>query len=98
MDRGEQPDAAIPALLLRRWEAPTEPWRYMHEPSICLVAQGAKRVLLGEDVYVYDAHHFLLTSVNLPVVAQIIEASNEKPYLGLMLKLDARDCATDGGQ
>lgn len=86
----DQPDTAIPALSLRRFEAPTEPTSYMHEPSICLLAQGSKRVLLGGEVYVYDAHHYLITSVGLPVVAQVIEATREKPYLGLMLKLDQR--------
>jgi AraC-like DNA-binding protein len=89
-EMADTPDAAIPALSLRRYEAPTEPTTYMHEPSICLAAQGAKRVLLGEEVYAYDAHHFLITSVDLPVVAQVLEASREKPYLGLMLKLDPR--------
>jgi hypothetical protein len=83
----------IPALSLSRWEAPTEPTSYMHETSICLAAQGTKRVLLGEEVYVYDAHHFLVTSVDLPVVAQVIDASREKPYLGLKLKLDQRAIA-----
>ena len=63
----------------------------MYEPSICLIAQGAKRVLLGDDTYVYDAHHFLITSVDLPTVWQIIEASREKPCLGLRLKLDQRE-------
>jgi AraC-like DNA-binding protein len=84
---------AIPALTIRRYESPTEPTSYVHEPSICLSAQGSKRVLLGEDVYVYDAHHFLITSVDLPVVAQVIEATKEKPWLGLMLKLDQREIA-----
>jgi transcriptional regulator GlxA family with amidase domain len=63
----------------------------MYEPSICMVAQGAKRVLLGDDTYVYDAHHYLITSVHLPTVVQIIEASREKPYLGLRLMLDLRE-------
>jgi AraC-like DNA-binding protein len=63
----------------------------MYEPSICVVAQGAKRVLLGDETYVYDAHHFLITSVHLPTVVQIIKASREKPYLGLRLKLDQRE-------
>ena len=89
----EEPETAIPALSLRRYEAPTERTSYMHEPSICLVAQGSKRVFLGEDVYVYDAHHFLITSVNLPVVAQVMEASKETPYLGLKLNLDQREIA-----
>ncbi len=89
----DQPDTAIPDLTLRQWEGPTEPTSYMHESSICLIAQGAKRVLLGEETYVYDAHHFLITSVDLPVMAQVIEASKEKPYLGLKLKLDQRAIA-----
>lgn len=81
---------AIPSLTLHRWETPTEPTSYTLPPSICLIAQGAKRVMLGEDSYVYDASHFLITSVDLPVVAQIVEASREKPYLGLTLELDLR--------
>jgi AraC-like DNA-binding protein len=84
---------AIPSLTLHRWETPTEPASYMLPPSLCLIAQGSKRVMLGEDVYVYDANHFLITSVGLPVVAQIIEASREKPYLGLTLELDLRTIA-----
>ena len=85
-----QPVITIPSMKLSRWDAPTEPMSYMHEPSICLIAQGVKRVLLAGDVYVYDARHFLLTSVNLPVVAQVLDASPEKPYLGLKLTLDLR--------
>ena len=84
---------AIPALTLVRRDKPTETTSYMHEPSICLIVQGAKRVLLGEDIYVYDAHRFLLTSVDLPIVAEVLEASPQKPYLGLMLKLDQREIA-----
>ena len=63
----------------------------MYEPSVCLIAQGAKRVLLGDDTFVYDAHHYLITSVHLPTVVQIIEASREKPYLGLRLTFDQRE-------
>lgn len=63
----------------------------MYEPGICMVAQGSKRVLLGDDTYVYDGHHYLITSVNLPTVVQIIDASPGKPYFGLKLKLDLRE-------
>jgi AraC-like DNA-binding protein len=84
---------AISALLLARRDAPTQPTSYMYEPSLCLIAQGAKRVLLGDDTYMLDVHHFLITSVDLPTVVQIIKASREKPYLGLILKLDRREIA-----
>ena len=62
----------------------------MLPPSVCLIGQGCKRLFLGEEAYVYDAHRFLITSVDLPVVTQIIEASSDKPYLGLTLELDLR--------
>lgn len=88
-----QLDTAIRGLSLHRWEAPTEPTSYILAPSICLIGQGRKRVLLGEEAYVYDAHHFLINSVDLPLVAQIIEASSDKPYLGLTLELDLRAIA-----
>lgn len=89
----EAQETAIPALALMRWEEPTERTSYMHEPSICLIAQGSKRVFLGDDVFYYDANHFLLTSLDLPVTAQIIEASPKKPYLGLMLRFKQRSIA-----
>jgi AraC-like DNA-binding protein len=50
-------------------------------------------VLLGDDTYVFDVHHFLITSVDLPTVVQIIQASREQPYLSLLLKLDQREMA-----
>ncbi|HZV82576.1 MAG TPA: AraC family transcriptional regulator [Geobacteraceae bacterium] len=90
-DKGELFTTAVPGLSLFRRIEPTEPITGVYEPSICLVAQGAKRVLLGDDTYVYDAHHYLITSVHLPTVVQIIEASREKPYLGLRLMLDLRE-------
>jgi AraC-like DNA-binding protein len=83
-------DTAIQGLNLHRWEAPTEPTSYMLAPSICLIGQGRKRLFLGEETYIYDAHSFLITSVELPVVTQIIEASSDKPYLGLTMELDLR--------
>ncbi|NDY73168.1 AraC family transcriptional regulator [Desulfobacter hydrogenophilus] len=86
-----QADAKVPGLRFSRWTTPTEPTSYTLESSICLIAQGSKRVLLGEDAYVYDATRFLITSVDLPVVANIIEASTEKPYLGLVLEIDLKE-------
>lgn len=88
---GERLETAIPGLALFRREEPTEPVSGMYVPSICLVTQGAKRVILGEDVFVYDAQNYLITSVDLPTIVQIIDASPDKPYLGLRLKLDMHE-------
>jgi AraC-like DNA-binding protein len=90
-DRGDQLVTAIPGLSLFQRDKPTQPESRMYEPRICLIAQGAKRVLLGDDTYVYGERHFLITSVNLPTVVQITKASREKPCLGLILKLDQRE-------
>jgi AraC-like DNA-binding protein len=84
-------DTAIPGLSLHRREEPSEPISIMYEPLICVVAQGAKQVLLGDEAYVYDAQHFLITSVDLPTSVQVINASRQKPYLGLVMRLDQRE-------
>jgi AraC-like DNA-binding protein len=90
-DNGDQPTTAIPGLSLYQRDEPTQPTSIMYEPRICMAAQGAKRVLLGDDTFVYDEHHFLIASVDLPTVVQIIKASRERPYLGLVMKLDQRE-------
>jgi len=78
----------VPGLMLVRYEAPTPPRSAMYEPCICLVAQGAKQVRLGDEEYVYDENHLLITSVGLPVMSSIIRASEEEPLLSLVLKID----------
>jgi hypothetical protein len=85
-------ETAVPGLLLYRRDEPTEPISALYEPSICVIAQGAKRVILGDDdSYVYDPRHYLISSVHLPTVVQVIDASEEKPCLGLKLSLDMRE-------
>jgi integrase len=57
------------------------------EPSLCVVAQGSKEFLLGESRYRYDPLHYLLVTVDLPNVGQVLEASKERPFLSLRLDL-----------
>lgn len=83
-------ETVIPELALGKYENPTEPTSYMCEPSICVAVQGSKKVILEEDVYIYDANKFLITSIDLPVVAQVLEATPEKPYLSILMKLDLK--------
>lgn len=90
-ENGELRTTAVPGLSLFRRVELSEPVTGMYEPSVCLIAQGAKRVQLGDDTYVYDASHYLFSGLYLPVIAQVIEASREKPYLGLRLTFDYRD-------
>lgn len=89
-DGVEQLPTAIRDLTFYRREAPTQPTNCMLEPSVAFIIQGAKRVLLGNDTYPHDMGRFLITSLDLPTMMQIVDASPEKPYLGLALKLDLR--------
>jgi AraC-like DNA-binding protein len=57
-------------------------------PSLCIIAQGAKTVIVGQDVYEYDAARMIVFSVALPVAAQVTQASLSEPYLSLKLDLD----------
>ena len=79
---------AIAGLSLHRSAMPTALASVLYEPTLCVVAQGRKRVILGDEIYAYDPAHFLLVSVDLPLVAQVIEASAVEPYLGIKLDLD----------
>lgn len=86
----EDRDTAIPNLSFFRREQGTEPCACMVEPSVVLVVQGAKQMLVGDQSYPYDASHFLLNSVDLPASSQVLDASAEQPCLGLVLRLDLR--------
>ena len=62
-------------------------------PSLCIIAQGAKTVIVGQEVYEYDASRMLVFSVALPVAAQVTQASYSEPYLALRLDLDPHKIA-----
>ncbi|MET1080701.1 MAG: AraC family transcriptional regulator [Pseudomonas sp.] len=79
---------AIAGVGLVRMSTPTLAMPTVYEPTLCLVAQGSKRVMLGSTAYVYDAAKYLIASVDLPVMGAVIEASHAKPYLCLALDLD----------
>jgi AraC-like DNA-binding protein len=83
-DRVEEP---LPGLHLARCSVPLQPIHSVVAPSICVIAQGSKEVLLGESRYRYDPSHYLLTTVELPRVSQVLSASKEQPYLSLRLEL-----------
>ena len=78
----------IPGLRLYRRSEPTACASAAYEPSLVVFLQGEKRINLGKAIYVCDRSNFLLTSVDLPVVSQVIAATKQEPILGLLLKLE----------
>ncbi|TCJ18105.1 AraC family transcriptional regulator [Rubrobacter taiwanensis] len=75
-------------LRLIRHSSPTPKDHGVSSAAFCVIAQGAKEVLLGDDLYRYDANHYLITAAALPTATRVTEASEEQPYLGLVLGLD----------
>jgi AraC-like DNA-binding protein len=81
-------DTAVPALRLSRFSAPSDLVPLVYEPSLCVVAQGAKEVILADETYRLDPAQSLLVSVDLPVAARVVEASPGRPYLAVRITLD----------
>jgi AraC-like DNA-binding protein len=78
----------VPGLVLFRRTALTSCNSATYEPSMIVYGQGQKHVNIGGTVYVCDESTLQLTSVDMPVISQVTQASREKPILALILKLD----------
>ena len=78
----------IPGLRLYRRSVPTACASATYEPSLVVFLQGKKRINVGKTTYICDGSNFLLTSVDLPVVSQVIAATEKEPLLGLILKIE----------
>jgi AraC-like DNA-binding protein len=81
-------DTAIPELRLYRLPEPSRYPAVVYEPSLYIVARGAKEVILDGKAYRYDPAQALLVSVDLPVAARVVEASATRPCLVARIRLD----------
>jgi AraC-like DNA-binding protein len=86
---GEDGTVEVPGgLRLLRRSSPTPKDHGVSSPAFCVIAQGSKEVWLGDDCYRYDADSYLITAAALPTATRVTEASEERPYLGVVLGLD----------
>jgi AraC-like DNA-binding protein len=92
-DRDGVHETAIPRLSMVRFSKPSEPVHCVHKAAICLVAQGRKLLIVGDERFSYEPSQQLLVSVDLPAIGQVVEASPEHPYLSVKLELDPEICA-----
>ncbi|MEH2465109.1 AraC family transcriptional regulator [Nostoc sp.] len=79
----------LKGLHLYRFSSPMQACHAVSVPAFCMLAQGSKEVLLGNDRYQYDTAHYLLATIELPIMSQILEASEAQPCLNLCLELDS---------
>lgn len=85
---------AIPSLSLIRASEISQPIYSVHQPALCIVAQGSKLVVLGRESYTYDRTQYLVASVNLPISGQVVQATAEEPYLCVRLDFDSNQILT----
>ncbi|WEX76843.1 AraC family transcriptional regulator [Sinorhizobium numidicum] len=78
----------IPSLSIHRHSSPARPNCAAYKPSLAIIVQGAKRVVLGEETLIYGASDYLLTSIDLPVLSQVSVASPQEPYLSMVFQID----------
>ncbi|WP_139785656.1 AraC family transcriptional regulator [Cytobacillus gottheilii] len=81
-------ETAIQGLQIIRASQISEPIYSIYEPSLCVVAQGSKLVMLEKESFIYDSASYLTASVHLPIKGQVVSASHEEPYLCISLQLD----------
>ena len=81
---------AIPSLFFNRQCVITGPVYGVFKPSLCIVVQGAKDVWLAQERFRYSPADYLIASVDLPVIGQVVEASSDLPYLSLKLEFTSK--------
>lgn len=81
-------ETAIPGLDLFRGSTTAAPTCTVVPSVFAIMAQGAKRLQVGDDILEYDARHYMISSVDLPMSSCITCASANEPYLGFALALD----------
>ena len=82
------PSQPLEGIHLYRSCLPLDQVHSIVKPSFCVIAQGSKEVLLGGSRYRYDSSHYMIYTVELPRVSQILEASKARPYLSFRLELN----------
>lgn len=85
---GRSRQTRLPGVVVVESHAPTEPLTAVTQPSFGIVAQGAKRTILTEQVFDYGPGQYVVVSLALPVTGHILRASPELPFLGMGLALD----------
>jgi AraC-like DNA-binding protein len=82
---------AVHGLFLHRLVHCGGPSHGIQTPALGVIAQGSKRIMVGDELYVYDPMHYLVSSVDLPVMGQVTGATEDNPYLGMRLDLDVEE-------
>lgn len=78
----------FPGIGIARACSPTQPLHSVFTPAFCVIAQGSKKVMLGDETFNYDTGHYLISTIDLPIMSCVVEGSEEQPYLSFKMELD----------
>lgn len=81
-------NTAIPGVWCIRSSSPSMKMPVVYNPSLCVIVQGKKEVMLEDEIYRYEPSEYLVASVDLPVTGQVTEATHERPYLSIQIDID----------
>lgn len=85
---GPQRTTLLPRVALHVGRTTTKPVPSVYEPSLCMVLQGAKQVLIGDRILRYDPASYFIATIEIPASGCVIEATRARPYVAMSMKLD----------
>src|ERR1700723_3781430 len=80
----------LPGLHNPRYSTSKQTGQGVQCPTLAIVAQGTKQLMLGYEIFPYGPGHYLVVSLDLPVSGRVTAASKAKPFLGMSLDLDVK--------
>jgi AraC-like DNA-binding protein len=84
---------ALPGVSIQCSRTTTEPVGAITEPTVAVIAQGTKETVLNGRTFAYGPGQFVITSLELPVIGHIVQASAREPFLAFVLRLSAQRIA-----
>ena len=82
-------ETGIPGLVVFRRDTPYQKRPQLYHPQIIILAQGKKKIFLGEKTFIYDSTRYFVQTVALPVVCEAI-IEKQEPMLGLVIAIEPR--------
>lgn len=81
----------IPSLYFNRQSTITGPVYEIFKPALCITVQGVKDIWLAQEHFRYTPSDYIVTSINLPIIGQVVQATSEQPYLSLKLEFTPKE-------
>jgi AraC-like DNA-binding protein len=85
---GRSRDTAIPRVAISNGGATSDAAPSVYEPMMCLILQGAKCILIGDQALHFDHASYFISTIDVPATGEVYYAGTGEPYLSITLKFD----------